>query len=94
MFSNKEVKGAIDILFDKEAVLKMTSNLSNILDREFEARGKRGERRIVITLLNKKFPNLPQVINDKIQKSKIEVVEKIAEDIFIIDPIDELEKYL
>jgi hypothetical protein len=83
----------------------MTSNLSTILDREFEAREKRGEkigeergdqivRRIVITQLSKKFPNLPQVFNDKIQKANIEAVEKIAEDIFIINTIDELEKYL
>jgi predicted transposase/invertase (TIGR01784 family) len=94
---HKEVKDAIDILFDKEAVLKMTSNLSNILDREFEAREKKGEqkaRKIVITQLNKKFPNLPQSINDELQKAKIEVIEKIAEDIFIIDTIEELENYL
>jgi hypothetical protein len=79
----------------------MTSNLSTILDREFEAREKRGEeigeqivRRIVITQLSKRFPDLPQVFNDKIQKANIEAIEKIAEDIFIINTIDELDKYL
>jgi predicted transposase/invertase (TIGR01784 family) len=34
----KEIKETIEVLFEEEEVLKMTSNLTKILDREFEKR--------------------------------------------------------
>lgn len=34
----KEIKETIEVLFEEEEVLEMTSNLTNILDREFEKR--------------------------------------------------------
>jgi predicted transposase/invertase (TIGR01784 family) len=40
---NKEIKETIEVLFEQEEVLKMTSNLTKILDKEFEERKIKGE---------------------------------------------------
>ncbi|MDP4146317.1 MAG: Rpn family recombination-promoting nuclease/putative transposase [Bacillota bacterium] len=39
----KEIKETIEVLFEEEEVLKMTSNLTKILDKEFEEREIKGE---------------------------------------------------
>ena len=39
----KEIKETIEVLFDQEEVLKMTSNLSKILEKEFKEREIKGE---------------------------------------------------
>ena len=39
----KEIEETIEVLFDEEEVLKMTSNLSKILEKEFEDREMKGE---------------------------------------------------
>ena len=39
----KEIKETIEVLFDQEEVLKMTSNLSKVLEKEFEEREIKGE---------------------------------------------------
>lgn len=53
-----------------------------------------GKIKLVIKLLKKRFPEMPRVYEEKLLNAKIEVIESIAEDIFDINDIKDLDKYL
>lgn len=50
--------------------------------------------KLVIKQLKIKFPGLPKVYEEKLLKANFKAMENIAGDIFDIDSIEDLDKYL
>jgi hypothetical protein len=73
-------------------------NLERTLEEEFqkrEARGEvKGEARMLIKLLKKKFAAVPEEYIEKIKKQDSEVLETIGKNILNMRDIKELDKYL
>ncbi|MDI3508489.1 MAG: hypothetical protein PWP48_1774 [Clostridiales bacterium] len=76
----------------------MIYNLERTLEEEFqkrEARGEvKGEARMLIKLLKKKFAAVPEEYIEKIKKQDSEVLETIGKNILNMRDIKELDKYL
>jgi len=98
------MKNNIENIFnaEKEEVIRMTSNISKgleLLKKEGKEEGLKegkleGKAEMLIKLLMKKFNFVPQDYIDKIESLPETTVEKIATDIFDIEKVEELEKYL
>ncbi|MEQ8156579.1 MAG: Rpn family recombination-promoting nuclease/putative transposase [Clostridiaceae bacterium] len=105
---NENIKSAYHILQkiskNKEARMAYEARQAEIMDQltrektakeEGRAEGiAEGKTEVVIKLLLKKFKSLPQEYIDKIKTLPEGIVENIATDIFDIEKVEELEKYL
>ena len=85
------------LLADKEEVIKVVANNSNIIkEMEFKAE-KRGEVKgkveILTKLLLKKISVLPNEYQEKLNKLNEETLENITLDIFDINDLSDLDKY-
>jgi len=102
-----EIKEAMDVLYnisgDKEliqlaemrdkAIRDEKSRLQGARD-EGREEGKRALAKSTIKLLRKKLKNIPENIVETILKLPLEKIEKINGDIFDIESLEELKKYL
>ncbi|MGL4848986.1 MAG: Rpn family recombination-promoting nuclease/putative transposase [Clostridium sp.] len=61
---------------------------------DLENAEEKGEKKMLIKFLNKKFNNMPNCYVDKINEASIDVIEKISEDILDFEDIRDLDKYL
>lgn len=74
----------------KMAISDRVSDLENV-----EKKGrKEGRLEILLIQLNKKFKGLPDGYIKKINKASSEVIGQIGEDIFDIESVEDLDKYL
>ena len=85
------------LLADKEEVIKVVANNSNII-KEMEERAelkgeKKGKAEMLIMLLMRKLSQVPIKYQDEINKLSEETIEKIALDIFDINTLSDLDKY-
>ena len=81
------------LLADKEEVIKVVANNSNIIKEMEEKAGKKGKADILIMQLVRKLSEVPIKYQDEINKLNEETLEKIAIDIFDINTLSDLDKY-
>ncbi|MBU3187204.1 Rpn family recombination-promoting nuclease/putative transposase [Clostridium estertheticum] len=95
----------VDNIFNenkKEEVEIMVSNASNIFGKlksdgikEGKEEGKKeGKAELLITLLKKRFNGLSDYYTDKIRSLPEGVIDKIATDIFDLETVEDIKKYL
>ena len=72
----------------------MVANNSNIIKEMEERAEKKGKAEILIMLLIRKLSEVPIKYQDEINKLSEETIEKIAIDIFDINTLSDLDKYL
>lgn len=95
--SSKEV-----LLANKEEIIKVVANNSNIIKEmkeKAENKGlkegiEKGKVEIVIKLLSKKFNNIPDYYKEKLLQLDESVIDTIALEIFDMDSIEDLNKYI
>ena len=82
----------------KEEVEIMVSNASNIFGKlksdGIKEGKKEGKTEQLITLLKKRFNGLSDYYTDKIRSLPEDAIDKIATDIFDLEKIEDLKKYL
>lgn len=81
------------LLADKEEVIKVVANNSNIIKEMEEKAEKKGKAYILIMQLVRKLSEVPIKYQDEINKLNEETLEKIAIDIFDINTLSDLDKY-
>ena len=81
------------LLADKEEVIKVVANNSNIIKEMEERAEKKGKAEMLIMLLMRKLSQVPIKYQDEINKLSEEALEKIALDIFDINTLSDLNKY-
>ncbi|MGL5416018.1 MAG: DUF4351 domain-containing protein [Clostridium sp.] len=85
-------KKVVDVKKDKRMEVEFMTLLER--DREKIEEGEvRGEKQMLLKLLNKKFPNISEQYIKKINEASKESIERISEDIFDIKEVVELDKY-
>jgi len=103
-----EIKEAMDVLYnisgDKELIHLAEMRDKAIRDEKSRLQGARDEgikqgardalAKSTIKLLRKKFKDIPENIIESILKLSLEKIEKINEDLFDIESIEELKKYI
>jgi len=103
-----EIKEAMDVLYnisgDKELIQLAEMRDKTIRDEKSRLQGARDEgikqgardalAKSTIKLLRKKFKDIPENIIESILKLSLEKIEKINGDLFDIESIEELKKYL
>lgn len=99
-----EIKEAMDVLYqisgDSDIVYLAELRDKAIRDEKSRLQGARkegvevGKSELLIKLLKKKFPNISQQLVVKISKLPSETLDTIATEIFDINTLDELNKYL
>lgn len=78
---------------DKEEVVNVVANNSNIIKEMEERAEKKGKAEILIKQLVRKFSEVPIKYQDDINKLSEETIEQIALDIFDINTLSDLDKY-
>ncbi|MBX4264446.1 Rpn family recombination-promoting nuclease/putative transposase [Clostridium estertheticum] len=82
----------------KEEVEIMVSNASNIFDKlksdGIKEGKKEGKTELLITQLKKRFNGLSDYYRDKIRSLPENVIDQIATDIFDLEKIEDIKKYL
>ncbi len=103
-----EIKEAMDVLYnisgDKELIQLAEMRDKTIRDEKSRLQGARDEgikqgardalAKSTIKLLRKKFKDIPENIIESILKLSLEKIEKINGDLFDIESIEELKKYI
>ncbi|WP_346846752.1 DUF4351 domain-containing protein [Clostridium sp. UBA871] len=103
-----EIKEAMDVLYnisgDKELIQLAEMRDKAIRDEKSRLQGARDEgikqgakdalAKSTIKLLRKKFKDIPENIIESILKLSLEKIEKINGDLFDIESIEELRKYI
>lgn len=103
-----EIKEAMDVLYnisgDKELIQLAEMRDKAIRDEKSRLQGARDEgikqgakdalAKSTIKLLRKKFKDIPENIIESILKLSLEKIEEINEDLFDIESLEELKKYL
>ncbi|MBX4262612.1 DUF4351 domain-containing protein [Clostridium estertheticum] len=91
----------VDNIFNenkKEEVEIMVSNASNIFDKlksdGIKEGKKEGKTELLITQLKKRFNGLSDYYTDKIRSLPENVIDQIATDIFDLETIEDIKKYL
>lgn len=77
----------------KEGVENMVANNAFMIDEMKEKAEKNGEVKLLIKQLTKKFKVFPDEYKIKLNEISEEKIEKLAEDIFDLESIEDLKKY-
>ena len=64
------------------------------IEKGMEKGKGQGKVELLMLLLKRKFKTFPNVYEIKLQDAKEDIVDRIAEDIFDIDKVEDLNKYL
>ncbi|WBL45249.1 DUF4351 domain-containing protein [Clostridium estertheticum] len=87
----------VDNIFNenkKEEVEIMVSNASNIFGKLKSDGIKEGKAELLITQLKRRFNGLSDYYTDKIRSLPEGVIDKIATDIFDLETVEDIKKYL
>ena len=91
----------VDDIFNenkREEVEVMVSNASKIFDKlkidGIKEGKKEGKAELLITLLKKRFNGLSDYYTDKVRSLPEDVIDRIATDIFDLEKVDDIKKYL
>lgn len=72
----------------------MEKGIEEGIEKGLEEGIEKGKTELVIKQLKKKFPTLLGTYENRLLNTKIEIIENIAEDIFAISSVKDLDKYL
>ncbi|MGL4876141.1 MAG: DUF4351 domain-containing protein [Clostridium sp.] len=79
------------IYFKNDKIEEEVGNMTKTLyDPEVEVKG---EKKMLLKLLNKKFSNISEKYIKKINEASEEEIEKLSEDIFELEEVNQLDKY-
>jgi len=91
-FASKFLQGK-DLEKVKEE-LKMTELGKSLIEEGIEKGIEKGKAELLIKMLMKKFKKLPEVYQNKIKQLPEEVLELIGMEIFDLESLEDLDKYL